>query len=101
VTGVLVTGFEPFGEHDVNPSQLIAEALDGVVLPVRVLHGRDDAKLRLTEQFVNSTLEPRVCVPGVGMLWKNDAGYEFLSVDDDHPVPLRREQILLRLSEHL
>lgn len=41
---VLVTGFEPFGEHEINPSQLIAEALDGqyidgaeiigVVLPV-------------------------------------------------------------------
>jgi pyroglutamyl-peptidase len=31
---VLVTGFEPWGEHTVNPSQLIAEALGGVVLPV-------------------------------------------------------------------
>jgi pyroglutamyl-peptidase len=31
---VLVTGFEPFGAHDVNPSQLIAEELGGVVLPV-------------------------------------------------------------------
>jgi pyroglutamyl-peptidase len=30
----LVTGFEIFGEHEVNPSQLIAEELDGVVLPV-------------------------------------------------------------------
>lgn len=30
----LVTGFEPFGEHQTNPSQLVAEALDGVVLPV-------------------------------------------------------------------
>ena len=34
MTRVLVTGFEPFGEHDVNPSALIAEALGGVVLPV-------------------------------------------------------------------
>jgi len=34
MTDVLVTGFEPFGKHEVNPSQLIAEALDGVVLPV-------------------------------------------------------------------
>jgi pyroglutamyl-peptidase len=34
MTRVLVTGFEPFGENDVNPSQLVAEALDGVVLPV-------------------------------------------------------------------
>ena len=41
---VLVTGFEPFGNYDVNPSQLIAEALNGreikgariigIVLPV-------------------------------------------------------------------
>jgi pyroglutamyl-peptidase len=30
----LVTGFEVFGEHEVNPSQLIAEEFDGVVLPV-------------------------------------------------------------------
>jgi pyroglutamyl-peptidase len=30
----LVTGFETFGEHEVNPSQLIAEELGGVVLPV-------------------------------------------------------------------
>jgi len=36
---VLITGFEPFGNYTVNPSQLIAEALNdaeivGVVLPV-------------------------------------------------------------------
>jgi pyroglutamyl-peptidase len=34
VSGVLVTGFEPFGGSEVNTSQLIAEALGGVVLPV-------------------------------------------------------------------
>lgn len=34
MTRVLVTGFEPFGAHELNPSALIAEALDGVVLPV-------------------------------------------------------------------
>ena len=34
MTRVLVTGFEPFGTHEVNPSALIAEALGGVVLPV-------------------------------------------------------------------
>lgn len=34
MSGVLVTGFEPFGKHEINPSQLIAEELDGVVLPV-------------------------------------------------------------------
>jgi len=32
---VLLTGFEPFGEHRVNPSALLAERLGGVVLPVR------------------------------------------------------------------
>ena len=34
MTRVLVTGFEPFGAHEVNPSALIADALEGVVLPV-------------------------------------------------------------------
>ena len=34
MTSVLVTGFEPFGGLEVNPSQLVAEAFDGVVLPV-------------------------------------------------------------------
>ena len=34
MTRVLVTGFEPFGGNEVNPSALIAEALEGVVLPV-------------------------------------------------------------------
>ena len=33
-SGVLVTGFEPWADHVVNPSQLVAEALGGVVLPV-------------------------------------------------------------------
>jgi pyroglutamyl-peptidase len=30
---LLVTGFEPFGAHAVNPSALVAEALDGWALP--------------------------------------------------------------------
>jgi len=34
VTGVLVTGFEPFGGSPVNTSQQIVEAVGGVVLPV-------------------------------------------------------------------
>jgi len=34
VSRVLVTGFESFGEHAVNPSALLAQAFDGVVLPV-------------------------------------------------------------------
>lgn len=33
---VLLTGFEPFGTHAVNPSQLVTERLGGVVLPVSV-----------------------------------------------------------------
>ena len=33
---VLLTGFEPFGTHQVNPSQLVTERLGGVVLPVSV-----------------------------------------------------------------
>ncbi|HEX6350663.1 MAG TPA: hypothetical protein VF160_14900 [Candidatus Dormibacteraeota bacterium] len=37
---VLLTGFEPFGAHRVNPSMVLAERLGGVVLPVssRRLH---------------------------------------------------------------
>jgi pyrrolidone-carboxylate peptidase len=31
---VLLTGFEPFGAHRVNPSLLVAERLGGVILPV-------------------------------------------------------------------
>ncbi|MCX6665823.1 MAG: pyroglutamyl-peptidase I [Euryarchaeota archaeon] len=35
---VLVTGFEPFGKYDVNPSQLIAEALNGTEIKgVRII----------------------------------------------------------------
>ncbi len=44
MTRVLVTGFEAFGENDVNPSALIAEALDGVVLPVS--YGRAAGELQ-------------------------------------------------------
>jgi pyroglutamyl-peptidase len=41
---VLVTGFEPWAEHDANPSQRIAEHFDGVVLPVS--YARAAAALR-------------------------------------------------------
>jgi pyroglutamyl-peptidase len=41
VSGVLVTGFEPFGGSDVNTSQLIAEELGGVVLPVSYARAAD------------------------------------------------------------
>ena len=33
---VLLTGFEAFGTHRVNPSQLVAERLGGAILPVSV-----------------------------------------------------------------
>jgi pyroglutamyl-peptidase len=41
VKRVLVTGFEPFGEHAVNPSALVANAFDGVVLPVSYARAAD------------------------------------------------------------
>jgi hypothetical protein len=68
---------------------------------VRVLHGRPEADLRVVEQFVNSTHVARICIPGVGMFWKSDGDYEFLSFDEASPIHLRRHQILLRLSERL
>ena len=47
---VLVIGFEPFGKHEVNPSQLIAEELDGVVLPVSYRRGADELRRTLDER---------------------------------------------------
>ena len=47
---VLVTGFERFGTHEVNPSQLIAEALDGVVLPVSYARAADELRRALDER---------------------------------------------------
>ena len=38
---VLVTGFERFGEHAVNPSALVANSFDGVVLPVSYARAAD------------------------------------------------------------
>jgi pyroglutamyl-peptidase len=46
----LVTGFEPFGKNDVNPSQLIAEALDGVVLPVSYARAGDALRAAIDER---------------------------------------------------
>jgi pyroglutamyl-peptidase len=45
-----VTGFEPFGGHDVNPSQLIAEDLGGVVLPVSYARAADALRESLRER---------------------------------------------------
>ena len=50
MTEVLVTGFEPFGEHDVNPSRLIAEELGGVVLPVSYARADDALREALRER---------------------------------------------------
>jgi pyroglutamyl-peptidase len=41
MTRVLVTGFEPFGGSSVNTSQIVAEALGGVVLPVAYARAAD------------------------------------------------------------
>ena len=46
---VLVIGFEPFGKHDVNPSQLIADELGGVVLPVSYERAADGLQRTLDE----------------------------------------------------
>ncbi|HKT45548.1 MAG TPA: hypothetical protein VJQ85_12160 [Gaiellaceae bacterium] len=50
MSGVLVTGFEPFGEHEVNPSQLIAEELGGVVLPVSYERAADALRAAIDER---------------------------------------------------
>lgn len=50
MTRVLVTGFEPFGEQPVNPSQLVAEALDGVVLPVSYERAADELRRAVDER---------------------------------------------------
>ena len=47
---VLVTGFEPFGKHEVNSSQLIAEELDGVVLPVSYARAAGELRSALGER---------------------------------------------------
>jgi pyroglutamyl-peptidase len=47
---VLVTGFEPFGEHAVNPSQLLAEELGGVVLPVSYARAASALRTALDER---------------------------------------------------
>jgi pyroglutamyl-peptidase len=50
MSSVLVTGFEPFGKHEINPSQLIAEELDGVVLPVSYARAADELRRALDER---------------------------------------------------
>jgi pyroglutamyl-peptidase len=48
--GVLVTGFDPFGANEVNPSQRLAERLGGVVLPVSYARAADDLRRALAER---------------------------------------------------
>jgi pyroglutamyl-peptidase len=50
VTHVLVTGFEPFGENAVNPTQSIAEELGGVVLPVSYARAADALRSAIGER---------------------------------------------------
>jgi pyroglutamyl-peptidase len=50
MTRVLVTGFEPFGDQPVNPSQLVAEAFDGVVLPVSYARAADELRRAVGER---------------------------------------------------
>ena len=49
-SGVLVTGFEAWGEHPVNPSQLVAERLGGVVLPVSYTRAADALRAAIDER---------------------------------------------------
>ncbi len=51
MTRVLVTGFEPFGDHAENPSQLLVEALDHpkAVLPVSYVRAADELRRAVTE----------------------------------------------------
>jgi pyroglutamyl-peptidase len=50
MTRVLVTGFEPFGENDVNPSALVAEELDGIILPVSYERAGDELRRAIEER---------------------------------------------------
>jgi pyroglutamyl-peptidase len=47
---VLATGFEPFGKHEVNPSQLVAEELGGVVLPVSYARAAETLRAAVRER---------------------------------------------------
>jgi len=49
VTRVLVTGFEPFGDNAVNPTQAIAEELGGVVLPVSYARAAGELRRAIDE----------------------------------------------------
>jgi pyroglutamyl-peptidase len=50
MTGVLVTGFEPFGKNEVNPSQLLAAELGGVVLPVSYARAAETLREAIRER---------------------------------------------------
>jgi pyroglutamyl-peptidase len=60
---LLLTGFEPFGAYQVNPSQLVAERLGGVILPVSV------ARMpRELERAINATAPDVVLGLGLASL---------------------------------
>lgn len=49
MTRVLVTGFEPFGEHATNPSALLAKSFAGVELPVSYARAPDALRAAIAE----------------------------------------------------
>lgn len=69
--------------------------------PVKLFHGRDHTKLAQTEWFVNRVEHERLVLPEVGMTWLDGDYYWFSSYDDPEPLPLRRQQYLMRLSRLL
>ena len=75
---VLVTGFEPFGAQEVNPSQLIAEELDGVVLPVSYARAPEALRRAVDER------DPDVVV-AFGLADERDAMKQTFSNDGVHP----------------
>ncbi len=71
---LLLTGFEPFAAISVNPSQLVAERLGGVILPVSVARMPRDLERAVNETAPDvvlglglATLRTQVAVERVGI----------------------------------
>ena len=62
---VLVTGFEPFGGHALNPSALVARALDGATIAGHRVFGR---VLPVEAATVVAALEAAICEAGAPAL---------------------------------
>ena len=79
---VLLTGFEPFGTHQVNPSQLVAERLGGVVLPVSMRRTLDELERAIDRN------EPAV-VLGLGLAGlRTQVAVERVAINVlDFPIP--------------